>query len=146
MVTDALIQGSYTTDDPGDLRVIGNSTPRYNYGFTVDGSWKGFDLRLFFQGIGKRDLWLPGTYFWGTNGGMWQSNVFEEHLDYWTPENPDAYYARPSWTGRNHQTQTGYLQNGAYLRLKNITLGYTLPKAWTQKASMENVTYLHLRR
>lgn len=49
--------GSYTTDDPGDLRVIGNSTPRYNYGFTLDGSWKGFDLRLFFQGIGKRDLW-----------------------------------------------------------------------------------------
>lgn len=131
--------GSYTTDDPGDLRVIGNSTPRYNYGFTVDGSWKGFDLRLFFQGIGKRDLWLPGTYFWGTNGGMWSSNVFEEHLDYWTPENPNAYYARPSWTSRNHQTQTRYLQNGAYLRLKNITLGYTLPKAWTQKASMENV-------
>lgn len=131
--------GSNTVDDPGDRRVIGNSTPRYNYGITLDGAWKGFDLRLFFQGTAKRDLWLGGTYFWGTNGGMWQSNVFTEHLDYWTPENTDAYYARPSWTGRNHQTQTGYLQNGAYCRLKNITLGYTLPQTLTGKAGIENV-------
>lgn len=130
--------GANTLENSGDLRIIGNSTPRYNYGFTVDGSWKGFDLRLFFQGIGKRDLWLDGMYFWGTTGGMWGSNVFKEHLDYWTPENPNAYYARPSWTGRNHQTQTGYLQNGAYLRLKNITLGYTLPQKWTQKVGISN--------
>lgn len=133
--------GDYTADNSGDLRVIGNSTPRYNYGIVLDGNWKGFDLRLFFQGTAKRDLWLGGTYFWGTNGGMWGSNVFTEHLDYWTPENPDAYYARPSWSGRNHQTQTGYLQNGAYCRLKNITLGYSLPKSIVAKAGMENVRF-----
>lgn len=134
--------GSYTADDPGDLRIIGNSTPRYNYGVTLDAAWKGFDLRLFFQGVAKRDLWLSGTYFWGTcSGGMWQSNVFEEHLDYWTPENTDAYYARPSWSGRNQYTQTRYLQNGAYCRLKNLTLGYTFPKALTKKAGID---YLRL--
>lgn len=128
--------GSNTVDKPGDRRVIGNSTPRYNFGLTLDGAWKGFDLRLFFQGTAKRDLWLGGTYFWGANGGMWQSNVFEEHMDYWTPENRDAYYARPLWGSNNHQVQTRYLQNGAYCRLKNITLGYTLPKMWTEKAGI----------
>lgn len=131
--------GEYTADDPGDMRIIGNSTPRFNYGITLDAAWKGFDLRLFFQGVGKRDLWLGGTYFWGANGGIWQSNVFEEHLDYWTPDNTDAYYARPSWTGRNHQTQTRFLQNGAYCRLKNVTLGYTLPKKWMEKAKIQSL-------
>lgn len=131
--------GSYTVNDPGDLRIIGNNTPRYNFGFTLDAAWKGFDLRMFFQGTMKRDLWLDGTYFWGTSGGMWQSNVFKDHLDYWTAENPNAYYPRPSWTSRSKQTQTRYLQNGAYCRLKNITLGYSLPKKWINKAGMSNV-------
>lgn len=131
--------GNNRVGDSGDLRCIGNDTPRYNYGITLDAAWKGFDLRLFFQGVGKRDLWLGGTYFWGTNGGMWQSNVFVDNLDYWTPENTDAYFARPSWSGRNHQTQTRYLQDGSYCRLKNLTFGYTFPKAWTQKAGIENL-------
>ncbi|HIZ32270.1 MAG TPA: TonB-dependent receptor [Candidatus Bacteroides merdigallinarum] len=134
-----ITRGDNTADNPGDRRVIGNSTPRYNYGITLDAAWKGFDLRLFFQGVGKRDLWLGGTYFWGTTGGMWQSNVFEEHLDYWRTDNPGAYYPRPRWSDNNKQVQTGYLQNGAYCRLKNLTLGYTFPKAWTQKAGIENL-------
>jgi hypothetical protein len=79
-------------------------------------------------------------YFWGTNsGGMWQSNVFEEHLDYWTEDNTDAYYARPSFSGRNQYTQTRYLQNGAYCRLKNLTFGYTFPKVWTNKIGIDNL-------
>ena len=131
--------GSNTADDPGDRRVIGNSTPRFNYGITLDAAWKGFDLRVFFQGVGKRDLWLSGPYFWGLSGGMWGSNVYEEHLDYWTPENTDAYYPRPTWSGRNQNTQTGYLQNGAYCRLKNITLGYTFPKKWMEKAKLQSI-------
>lgn len=132
--------GSYTADDAGDISVIGNSTPRFRYGLTLDGAWKGFDLRLFFQGVAKRDLALGGMYFWGTNsGGMWQSNVFEEHLDYWTEDNTDAYYARPSFSGRNQYTQTRYLQNGAYCRLKNLTFGYTFPKVWTNKIGIDNL-------
>ncbi len=134
-----LNSGAWTVDDPGDYRVIGNSTPRYNFGLNLDAAWKGFDLRLFFQGTLKRDLWLDGSYFWGVTGGMWQSNVFKEHLDYWTPDNPNAYYPRPRWDGNNRYAQTRYLQNGAYARLKNITLGYSLPKAWVNKAGMQNV-------
>lgn len=87
----------------------------------------------------KRDLWLDGIYFWGAQGGFWQSNAFKEHLDYWTPENKGAYYPRPLWDGRNRQTQTRYLQNGAYCRLKNLTFGYTLPKTITSKAGMQSV-------
>lgn len=131
--------GAYTLEDHGDLSVIGNETPRYNFGLNLDASWKGFDIRLFFQGTLKRDYWLDGVYFWGTNGGMWQSNVFKEHLDYWTTENTGAYYPRPLWNSRNKQVQTRYLQNAAYCRLKNLTFGYTLPKRWTGKAGMQSV-------
>ena len=131
--------GAYTLDDHGDLRVIGNSTPRYNFGLNLDASWKGFDLRMFFQGTLKRDLWLDGVYFWGADGGFWQSNAFKEHLDYWTEDNRGAYYPRPLYSSKNKQTQTRYLQNGAYMRLKNLTVGYTLSKSITMKAGMSRV-------
>lgn len=132
--------GSYTLDDHGDLKIIGNNKPRYKFGLTLDGSWKGLDFSIFLQGVMKRDYWLSGPYFWGASGSMWQSTCFEEHLDYWTPENTGAYYPRPYFsTTKNQQTQTGYLQNAAYLRLKNLQIGYTLPKAWVNKAMMESV-------
>lgn len=132
--------GSNTLSDHGDLSIIGNSTPRYRFGLTLDGSWKGIDFSFFFQGVLKRDYWLGGPYFWGANGGQWQSTAFVEHLDYWTPENPNAYYPRPNFAStQNQETQTRYLQNAAYVRLKNAQIGYTLPKTWTKKAGMESV-------
>ena len=143
---DGVNSGVNTLDDHGDLIKIGNTTPRYNFGITFDASWKGFDLSIFFQGVAKRDYWLSGPYMWGANGGMWQSTCFEEHLDYWRAEddplggNTDAYYPKPYFnTDKNQQTQTRYLQNAAYIRLKNMQLGYTLPKTWTKKAGIENV-------
>lgn len=132
--------GTYTADDHGDLKIIGNSTPRYSFGLNLDASYKGFDLKVFFQGILKRDYWANGVMFWGANGGKWQSVCFKEHLDYWTAENTGAYYPRPDWnTSKNQQTQTGYLQNAAYCRLKNVTLGYTLPAAISQKFYVQNL-------
>lgn len=131
--------GNGTLKDPGDMKVIGNSTARYNYGFTVDGSWKGLDFSIFLQGVMKRDYWLDGPYFWGVGGDEWQSACFTEHLDYWTPERPNAYYPKPSFDTKGQRTQTRYLQNAAYLRLKNIQVGYTLPKSWSRKAAMESV-------
>ncbi len=138
--------GANTLDDPGDLRIIGNQTPRYNFGLTLDAAWKGIDISLFFQGIGKRDWWVSGPYFWGASGGMWQSAGFKDHWDFWRGpgdplgENMDAYYPRASFDGsKNQQTQSGYLQSAAYIRLKNMQLGYTLPKAWTQKAGLSSV-------
>lgn len=132
----------------GDRRIIGNSTPRFKFGLALDAAYKGFDFRVFFQGIAKRDLWLSGNYFWGANGqgNEWQSTGFVEHLDYWRPEgdplgaNLNAYYPKVNFGGgRNTQVQTRYLQDGAYVRMKNIQLGYTLPQTWTQKAGISSL-------
>lgn len=130
--------GQGTAGDPGDRRVIGNSTPRYNFGLNLTAGWKGFDLKVFFQGTLKRDYY-PGAgdaVFWGACGiGKWQAAGFKEHLDFFRddPNDPlglnlDSYYPKANWSGsRNNQAQTRYLQNAAYCRLKNLTVGYTLP-------------------
>lgn len=131
--------GKTTLDDPGDRTVIGNSEPRYAYGIRADLSYKGFDLNIFLQGIGKRDVELGGNQFWGF-GNEWHV-PFPHALDAWREDNRDAYFPRSTFenvTG-NRQTQTRYLQDASYLRLKNITLGYTLPKAWLAKVGVENL-------
>ncbi|MDO5664729.1 MAG: TonB-dependent receptor [Bacteroidia bacterium] len=140
--------GRKTLDEPGDVKIIGNSTPRYNFGLNLDFAYKGFDLKIFTQGTLKRD-YMPGggtTIFWGAVG-YWQANFFKEHLDYFRPEgttsglgaNVNGYYPRPLENGRNRNPQTRYLQNAAYARIKNITLGYTLPASLTQKFSVANL-------
>lgn len=125
-----ITNGANTIYDPGDRTIIGNSRPRYTYGVRLDLQWHGFDLALFGQGVGKRDLWLGGNYFFGVVGNRWQTSIFEEHMDFWTPDNPGAYYPRPYMTGqhnKNIRPQTRYLQDASYFRLKNVQLGYTLP-------------------
>jgi TonB-linked SusC/RagA family outer membrane protein len=140
--------GSYTVDDHGDISIIGNSTPRYNFGLNLEAAWKGFDLKIFFQGTLKRDYWASGAPFWGPSVGKWQALVFTNHLDYFRAEdtdsplgaNVDAYYPAANWSGsRNEYTQTRYLQNAAYGRLKNVTIGYTIPQSLTRKAYIENL-------
>ena len=143
---DGVDSGANTLDDHGDMKIIGNNTPRYNFGLTLDGAWNGLDFSIFLQGIMKRDYMLGGPYFWGAQGDQWQSCAFGEHLNYWRPEgdplgaNTGAYYPKPYFnTDKNQRTQTRYLQNAAYIRLKNMQVGYTLPRIWTQKAGMESV-------
>jgi len=132
--------GASTLKDHGDLKRIGNSTPRFNFGLNLNAEWKGIDFSIFFQGVMKRDYWVSGPYFWGASGGLWQSCCFEEHLDYWSEDNKDAYYPRPYFGNtKNQQTQTRYLQNAAYVRCKNIQVGYTLPRSLTEKAGMSRV-------
>ena len=97
---------------------------------------------MLWQGVGKRQLALDGSLFWGIVGDKWWNIGLEEHMDYWTEENTDAYWPRPyfaNWEDKNHQTQTRYLQNGAYLRLKSLQLGYTLPLSLTQKVKIQNL-------
>ncbi|MFN8255856.1 MAG: TonB-dependent receptor [Bacteroidales bacterium] len=132
--------GKNTVDDPGDKSIIGNSTPRYAYSLALNAAWKGFDLNVLFQGIGKRDLWLDSPIFWGAGGKYWLT-AYEEHMDYWTEENTDAYWPRPYIQKgyKNKQVQTLYLQNGAFLRLKSVQLGYTLPVNLTQKVKIKNL-------
>lgn len=134
--------GNNTLDDHGDLKRIGNSTPRYNFGLNLDAEWKGFDFSIFFQGVLKRD-WHFGSndpYFWGAVGNMWQSAAFKEHMDYWTPENTGAYYPKPYFGNidKNHMTQTRYLQDASYIRCKNIQFGYSLPQSVLHPVGLNN--------
>lgn len=132
--------GNSTLDDHGDLRVIGNSTPRYRFGINLNAEWKGIDFSVFFQGVMKRDYWFGNEpYFWGASGGMWQSCVFVEHLDYWSPDNQDAYYPLPYFSNtKNKQTQTRYLQDASYIRCKNMQVGYSLPRNLIRRIGMTN--------
>ncbi|SFS61198.1 SusC/RagA family TonB-linked outer membrane protein [Sphingobacterium wenxiniae] len=136
----AVNNGLNTLNDSGDLRVIGNDQPRYNYGLRLGGEYKNFDLTVFLQGVGKRDVMLGGTYFWGFTS-EW-SVPTTASLDYWTEENPNAYFPRQRFGGGgNFQTQTQYLQDASYLRIKQLTLGYTLPSAILQKAKLSKVRF-----
>lgn len=147
-------KGQNTVDDHGDMKVIGNNTPRYQFGLTLGADYKGFDFSVFFQGVAKRDMWLTGNMFWGFAGSWNQCSLFTDHVDYYRDEeaskyvglgvNTDAYFPRPYQTNeqnKNYQAQTRYLQNGAYLRLKNMQLGYTLPKSVTSKLALEKVRF-----
>lgn len=143
--------GAETIDDHGDLKVIGNSTPRFFYGIDLTAGYKGFDFRAFFQGIGKRDYFNGSPIFWGVANSQWWSAALGEHQDYYRSEeiglegnkiaaNTDAYYPRPIFgTSKNQQTQTRYLQNASYLRLKNLQIGYTLPKNITRQFFVDNL-------
>lgn len=135
-----ITKGDNTVDNPGDRKVIGNTSPRYVYNINLSASWKGFDLRLFFEGIGKRDIWMDSEVFWGYKTGIWWAAVNDYHVDNsWSPTNTNAYYPVPTWSNRSKQTQTKYLQNAAYIRLKDVTLSYTLPKSWLSNFGIEQL-------
>lgn len=149
-----LTKGAETLGDHGDLKVIGNSTPRYFFGIDFNADWKGFDVRLFFQGVMKRDFWGEDNfcgYLFGARGdkSMWHARGLTEHEDYFRaeaigidgnliPANLDAYYPRPIFSegAKNQQIQTRYLQNAAYIRLKNFQVGYTLPSTWMKRVGL----------
>lgn len=132
--------GQGTNLDHGDMKVIGNTTPRYIFGLRAGFTWKDIDFSAFFQGVGKRDYWGTGPLVipcFTKNEAVYQNQV----TNYWTPDNPDAFYPTPRDAGANNhngnwQPQTRYLLNMAYMRFKNLTIGYTLPKQWTQKVSL----------
>ncbi len=128
-------RGAGTVDDPGDMEIIGNSLPRYTYSFRGNINWMGIDFSVFFQGVGQID-WMPAAtcaYFWNTYQFPRSSFIakgFPEKT--WTEDNRNAYFPRhrgyqASSTGALGVKTDRYLQNARYLRLKNITLGYTLP-------------------
>jgi TonB-linked SusC/RagA family outer membrane protein len=134
--------GKNTVDDPGDRRIIGNTTPRYSFGVTLNAEWNGFDASVFLQGTGKRDIMFStgANYFWGFTNGEWQSSYFTEHTDRWTENNPNGYFPRAYFnTDKNLQAQTRYLQNTAYLRVKNIQLGYAIPREITDRIKFQKV-------
>lgn len=131
-------QGKNTLDDPGDRMLIGNSSPRYQYGFNLSANWRGVGLSAFVQGIAKRDWYFApeADLFYGPYNRPYGFQPVIMMDDYWTAENPDAYWPRyrgytALGTGRSlGAPQTKYLQDASYLRLKNITIDYTLPTDW----------------
>ncbi|QQD15466.1 SusC/RagA family TonB-linked outer membrane protein [Sphingobacterium sp. UDSM-2020] len=139
-------KGGNTEGNPGDLSVIGNNTPRYTFGLNLNAEYKNFDFSIFFQGVMKRDVWQGGYYFWGATGNKWWSTGLVDHLDYFRTadnvlgENLDGYYARPTFgTSKNQEIQSRYLQNASYIRIKNVQLGYTIPKATTNRIGVERL-------
>ncbi|MEH6703721.1 MAG: TonB-dependent receptor [Galbibacter orientalis] len=130
-------EGENTVDNPGDRRIIGNSAPHYLYSFKVSSSWKGFDISAFFQGVGQQD-WYPNTdsrTFWAMYNRPYDSFIRKDLANnIWSPENPDAYFPRMfGYIALSDNDALGavndrYIQDISYLRLKNLTVGYTIPK------------------
>ncbi len=130
--------GDNTTENPGDRRIIGNTTPRYSFGLTTDMDYKGFFVNIFFQGVGKRDYWPGMGAFWPFSTQWFQ---VQKHFitDSWSEDNRDAYFSRPlARSSKNRQVQSRYIQNAAYIRLKALTLGYNLPSQLTNKFGISN--------
>ena len=130
--TNQINVGSETLANPGDRKVIGNNRARYNFGFNTSVGWKNLDLSILLQGVAKRDYWIGGDLMFPHAGKFSTFNKYQ--LDYWTPEHKDAYYGRLyKDAGESHavnqRIQTKFLQNASYLRVKNVTLSYTLPKS-----------------
>ena len=136
--------GNETIYDPGDRKIIGNNSLRFQYGINGGLSWNNFSFSFLLQGVGKCDKWLtndlifPYYYEFGT--------IYKHQLDYWTSENTGAFFPRLYETGMrntnyaaNVRAQTKYLTNGAYLRVKNLTLGYTIPQNIISKIGINNL-------
>ncbi|WP_158559287.1 SusC/RagA family TonB-linked outer membrane protein [Deminuibacter soli] len=143
--------GKSTLNDHGDLKVIGNTEPRYIYSARLGGSWNNFDLDVFIQGVGKRSWWGTGQ----TILPLYQSIdiLYANQMDYWTPTHTDARYPNPfpgngtgtvggiSAGGNNFYPQSKYLLNLAYCRLKNVTFGYTLPRKLLSKYNIQKLRF-----
>ena len=125
--------------DTKDRVVIGSTIPRFTYGLNLYSEFKGFDLNLFFQGIGKAD-----GYIWGhTIGSFFEGGSMPEiGKDYWTPENRDAQFPRLAFNNSNNQQNSSFwIKDASYLRLKNIQFGYTLPSNITSKVGISNLRF-----
>ena len=155
--------GNGTAENHGDLKVIGNTMPRYEYSFHLGGSWKGLDLDLFFQGVGKRDMWTQSSFVFplmrdadkALYANQTSYNVYDPAngiVDISQSNRYPCLYSGNEGSGNvtglasiggehNYYPQTKYLVNMAYLRLKNVTIGYTLPASITKKVYMEKVRF-----
>lgn len=144
-----ITRGKGTADDAGDLSVIGNTTPRYQYGIRLGGNFYGLDIDAFFQGVGKSQYWATSDLvlpFYNRTDAM-----YANMNDYWTPENTEAYYPNPypnhaanafgSYApgSNNFVSQSRYLLNMSYLRLKSLTVGYTISKDLSKRVGVDKI-------
>ncbi|WP_375448398.1 SusC/RagA family TonB-linked outer membrane protein [uncultured Fibrella sp.] len=135
-----LTVGQGTVADHGDLVMLGTTQPRYQFGFTLGAQWKGFDLTVFIQGVGKRNILPTPESIGPLLQGFKQALAI--HRDYWTPDNPNALFPRPYKAGsHNYVPSDKWTLNASYARLKNIQFGYTLPSAFTQKIKVSQARF-----
>lgn len=140
--------GDNTVSNPGDRKILGNSLPSLQYGINLALDWMGFDISAFFQGTGTH-YWYPAGMnmaFWGPYSYSYVSFLQRDFIDRcWSEENPDAYFPRPrsysATGGELSVVNSRYLQNIAYLRFKNLTVGYTIPAKITRKVALESVRF-----
>ena len=130
--------------DSYDVKPIGyTSIPEIVYGFGFSLQWKAFDFSAFFQGVGHVSFSTLTDQTLGFNArNSREANLFSDVYDnYWTPERLDAKYPRLyiGTNNNNNQTSTFWMANGRYMRLKNLEIGYTLPKRISQKMAMQNM-------
>lgn len=130
--------------DSKDKFILGNAFPRYTFGFTYGLNWKGIDFSMFWQGVGKRDMMLRGELIEPYHAN-YSYTIYKHQLDFWIPTNTEARWPRLAAPGsdsnrNNYGNGNGsdlFLLDGKYLRLKNLTIGYTLPKEWTKHLGMQ---------
>jgi hypothetical protein len=134
--------GNNTLSDHGDLKIIGNTTPRYSFGINTNVGYKDFSLNVFFQGVGSKD-YLPNSGNWVAFYPFNDSHIEKYWIsESWSETNRDAYFAAPTietQDKKNIQRQSRYVQNMAYIRLKNLTLSYNLPGKLTNKVGLSKV-------
>ena len=128
--------------DNYDRTIIGNPTPRYEFGLTLGGDWKGLDFSLFFQGVGKKDVFYSGA---GARALCGNYTIYKYQLDTWTEDNRNAQFPLlledPTGANPNNLCSSFWVKSGAYLRLKNIVIGYTIPSKITKKIDISKVRF-----
>lgn len=145
--------GDNTLNNPGDRKVIGNTTPRYLYGINLGVSYQGFDLNVFMQGTGKRDAWLANTLTFPMYADFKFIPLYKGLGNYWKPvnaaegnyavANPNAefprIYANYGNQASNYRQSDKYLSDASYFRIKNVSLAYVFPKSWITKFSLSQL-------
>lgn len=144
------VNGDGVINDDDIVAVGSTSTPNLIYGVGTSVSWKGFDVNVLFQGAGKSSFFIYGKTVYAFSEGEW-GNILQGMVDHrWisadisgnpATENPNASYPRLSYNGNanNYRNSTYWLRNGEYLRLKNVDIGYTLPKEMLNKIHVSSV-------
>jgi TonB-linked SusC/RagA family outer membrane protein len=121
-----------------DMIDIGSDIPHFTFGMNMNFDYRNFDMNLFFQGVGKAQAMIGE---WAGNV-PWQSFVMDFQKDYWTPKNPTAKYPRPeAFADKDWVNSDFWIVNTAYLKLKNIQLGYSIPAKVIKKANIQRLRF-----
>lgn len=123
--------------DSKDIAYLGSDDPKLSYSFNADVQWKGFDLSVIFQGVGRRTIFRNGNTWRIPMNAIYLNTTTQSIGKTWNPDHRNAYYPTYSnvkWLNNyNYQISSWSVENGAYLRLKNLTFGYTLPVGWLNR-------------